>query len=31
MEMMTYSSSLDDAKSDINKSVNDAGLKDYPF
>lgn len=31
MEMMTYSSSLDDTKSDINKSVNDAGLKDYPF
>ena len=29
--MMTYSSSLDDAKNDINKSVNDARLKDYPF
>ena len=31
MKMMTYSSSLDDTKNDINESVNETTLMDYPF
>lgn len=31
MKMMTYSSSFDDTKNDINESVNETALMDYPF